>query len=335
MKIESRVGLGLAGALVLTLLVCATVVRGGAPPSVGGCAAFPSDNVWNVAVDTLPLDAYSATYVDTIGATSILHPDFGTVWDGAPNGIPYTIVSGAQTKVRVDFEYADESDPGPYPIPTNAPIEAGSDHHVLIVDSGSCLLYELYAAEPQPDGHWDAGSGAIFPLYSNALRPETWTSADAAGLPVLPGLVRYDEVASGEIVHALRFTAPRTRRTYLWPARHYASELTDSKYPPMGQRFRLKAATDISGFPPDVQVILRALKKYGMILADNGSPWYISGAPDSRWNDDHLHTLQQLHGSDFEAVDESGKMVAPDSGRTSVPGPMDHFDYVPFLLKDY
>ncbi len=227
----------------------------------------------------------------------------------------------------------DESDPGPYPIPTNAPVEAGSDHHVLIVDSGSCRLYELYAAQRQPDGHWDAGSGAIFPLSSNALRPAGWTSADAAGLPILPGLVRYEEVAAGEIAHALRFTAPQTRRAYVWPARHYASALTDPRYPPMGQRFRLKAGTDISGFSADVQVILRALKKYGMILADNGSAWYLSGAPDSRWDDEDLHTLQQLQGSDFEAVDESGKMVDSDSARTSIPGPMDHHDYVPFLQK--
>jgi hypothetical protein len=285
-------------------------------------------------VDTLPLDANSATYVNTIGATSYLHPDFGTVWGGAPNGIPYTTVSGAQPKVRVDFYYATESDRGPYPIPTNAPIEAGSDHHVLVVDRGSCLLYELYDATPHADGHWSAGSGAIFPLDSNALRPNTWTSADAAGLPMLPGLVRFDEVAAGEITHALRFTAQETRQAYVWPARHYASYKTDPAYPPMGQRFRLKAGTDISTFPPEVQVILRALKKYGMFLADNGTSWYLSGAPDPRWDDDHLHTLQDLQGSDFEAVDESGKMVYADSGRTAVPGPMDHFSYAPFVAKN-
>jgi hypothetical protein len=229
-----------------------------------------------------------------------------------------------QPGVLVNFDYADESDPGPYPIPPDAPIEGGTgsdgDRHVLVVERDKCVLYELFYAWPQNGGSsWQAGSGAEFDLSSNALRPSGWTSADAAGLPILPGLVRYDEVAAGEIRHALRFTAPQTRRDYIWPARHYASDLTAANYPPMGQRFRLKAGFDLSGFSPEVQVILRALKKYGMFLADNGSGWYISGAHDPRWDDEVLGELKQLRGTDFEAVDESSLMVNPNSGQVSAP----------------
>jgi len=248
-----------------------------------------------------------------------LHPDFGAgLWAGAPIGIPFVVVSN-QPPVSVTFQYADESDPGPYPIPPNAPIEGGSassgDRHVLVVDQGNCVLYELYAAYPQPGGGWTAGSGAIFDLRADRLRPAGWTSADAAGLPILPGLVRYDEVAAGAIRHAIRFTAPQTRQSYVWPARHYASSLTGAQYPPMGQRFRLRADYDISGFSAANQVILAALKKYGMMLADNGSSWYLSGAPDDRWNNDDLHALTQLTGADFEAVDVSHLMANPDSGQ--------------------
>jgi hypothetical protein len=290
------------------------------PPQVAGCGVFPADNVWNVPVDTLPLDANSASYVATIGANNYVHPDFGSgTWNGEPIGIPYVDVPGTQPRVSVTFDYDDESDPGPYPIPPDAPIEGGSDsegdRHVLVIDRNSCILYELFYAFPQPDGSWHAGSGAIFDLKSNALRPADWTSADAAGLPILPGLVRYEEVAEGEIRHALRFTAPQTRRAYVWPARHYASHLTGAQYPPMGQRFRLRAGFDVSGFSPEVQVILRALKEYGMMLADNGAPWYISGVPDERWDNDVLLELRQLHGSDFAAVDTSSLMVDPDSGQ--------------------
>jgi hypothetical protein len=233
-------------------------------------------------------------------------------------------VPGTQATVPITFTYDDESDPGPYPIPPDAPIEGGpasdGDRHVLVVDRDDCILYELYAAYPQPDGSWLAGSGAIFDLNSNDLREDGWTSADAAGLPILPGLVRYDEVAEGEIRHAIRFTAEQTRQAYVWPARHYASDLTGAEYPPMGQRFRLKADFDISGFSPEVQVILQALKTYGMILADNGSPWFITGAPDERWNNDVLvPELHQVHGSDFEAVDVSSLMVNPDSGQAQSP----------------
>ncbi len=297
-----------------------------ASSSVGGCALFPDDNVWNALVDTLPVDANSQSYVATIGATKGLHADFGSGdWDGGPIGISYTVVGSSQTKVGLVFDYAGESDPGPYPIPPNAPIEGGplstGDRHVLVVDSGSCILYELYAAYPQSDGTWQAGSGAVFNLTSNTLRPLTWTSADAAGLPILPGLVRFDEVASGEIKHALRFTAPQTRKAFIWPAGHYASSLTGQQYPPMGQRFRLKAGFDISGFSRDTRVILTALKKYGMILADNGSSWYISGSPDPRWDNDILHELGSVKGSAFEAIDESLLMVSRDSGQVNQPPP--------------
>ncbi len=297
-----------------------SIFRSGAPPEVAGCAVFPADNIWNAPVDGLPVDSHSDEYVATIGADDYVHADFGSgTWDGGPIGIPYVDVPGTQPKVTVTFDYDDESDPGPYPIPPDAPVEGGpdsdGDRHVLVLDRDGCVLYELFYAWPQPDGSWHAGSGAIFDLSSNALRPAGWTSADAAGLPILPGLVRYDEVAEGEIRHALRFTAPQTRRAYVWPARHYASSLTGAQYPPMGQRFRLRADFDISGFSEEVQVILQALKRYGMILADNGSAWFISGVPDERWDNDALHELHQVRGSDFVAVDVSSLMVDPDSGQ--------------------
>jgi hypothetical protein len=291
----------------------------GAIASIAGCPLFPADNIWNVRVDDLPVDPRSDAYIASIGANTGLHPDFGSgTWDGGPIGIPYNVVDASQAGVTVSFRWPDESDPGPYPIPPNPLIEGGpsssGDRHILIVDKDSCKLYELFSAYPQTGG-WRAGSGAIFDLNSNALRPEDWTSADAAGLPILAGLVRYDEVALGVIAHALRFTVENTRDEYIWPARHQASDDNDPKLPPMGQRFRLKATYDISTYPPDVQVILQALKTYGMILADNGSNWYISGAPDERWDNDSLHVLQQVPGSAFETVDLSGLMVNPDSGQ--------------------
>jgi hypothetical protein len=290
-------------------------------PTLAGCPVLPADNVWNTPIDNLPLDPRSSYYIRAIGADKGVHPDFGSgLWEGAPIGIPYNVVPGNQPKVDITFDYADESDPGPYPIPPDAEIEGGEissgDRHVLVLDSGNCILYETWSTYPQQDGSWVAGSGAVFDLRSNDLRTDGWTSADAAGLPILPGLVRYDEVTEGEILHAIRFTAPSTRRAYVWPARHYASSLTGLNYPPMGQRFRLKADFDVTGFSPEVQVILRALKKYGMILADNGSSWFISGAPDPRWDNDHLVTeLREVKGSDFEAVDESYLMVDPASGQ--------------------
>lgn len=288
-------------------------------PVVGSCAIFPDTNIWNTAIDSLPTSSQSDAYVAAIGGGKPLHPDFGT----HGSGIPFVVVPGDQAKVRVGFDYADESDNTAYPVPPDAPIEGGAnssgDRHILMVDSGNCLLYELYSAYPNGDGTWKAGAGAIFDLRDNALRPSGWTSSDAAGLPVLAGLVRYDEVASGEIRHALRFTVPQTQRAYLWPARHFASRLTDLQYPAMGQRFRLKADFDVSTFPADAQVVLTALKKYGMILADNGSAWFVSGAPDDRWNDDAMHSLTRVKGSDFEAVDESSLQLIPNGARVAAP----------------
>jgi len=292
-------------------------------PVAAGCQILPADNIWNVPVDTLPLDPSSSAYINTIGAVEYVHADFGSgEWppgSGSPIGIPFTDVPGDQAKVAVGFVYAGESDPGPYPIPPDAPIEGGAastgDRHVLVIDRDNCVLYELFDAWPQPDGSWNAGSGAIFDLGSSDLRPDGWTSADAAGLPILPGLVRYEEVAAGQINHAIRVTAPQTRRAYIWPGRHFASALTGPQYPPMGQRFRLERNFDISGYSAEVQVILVALKKYGMILADNGSSWFISGAPHASWNNSVLHELHQVFGSDFEAVAGDSLMLTPDSGR--------------------
>jgi hypothetical protein len=290
-------------------------------PRIEGCSIYPADHIWNVRIDTLPVDSNSAAYINTIGASTGLHPDFGSgTWQGSPIGIPYTTVPGTQPLVDVSFTYDSESDDGPYPIPPDAPIEGGpsssGDRHVLVLDRDNCVLYEMFYSWPQPDGSWQAGSGAVFDLDSYALRPDGWTSADAAGLPILPGLVRYEEVAAGEIRHPIRFTAAQTRRAYVWPARHYASSLTGSQYPPMGQRFRLKADFDISSFSPEVRVILQAMKTYGIILADNGSNWFISGVPDERWDNDMLRELRQVHGSDFEAVDVSSLMVDWNSGQT-------------------
>lgn len=304
-----------------------------ATPEIGGCQVFPADNIWNTPVDTLPRDLQSDAYVASIGASAPFHPDFGA---NPTYGIPYVVVPATQPLVPVTFGYADESDPGPYPIPRNAPIEGGAgsrgDRHVLVVQQGTCRLYELWSAYPQPDGSWLAGSGAVFDLAANGLRPASWTSADAAGLPILPGLVRREEVLAGEIAHALRFTAPRTRRSYVWPARHQAGASDDPSLPPMGQRFRLKASVDISSFHPQNQVILRALQKYGMMLADNGSAWFVSGATDAAWDDEMLDELKQLRGSDFEAVDVSSLQVDPDSGQArSVPHELPARLYLPLL----
>ena len=278
----------------------------GVNASLQGARPFPDDNPWNTPIDSDPVDPDSDLLIDSIGRTASLHPDFGADWDGGPFGIPYVVVSGDTPKVPVSFQYADESDPGPYPIPPDAPIEGGAtsqgDRHILVVDRDNGKLYELFAAYPSGAGY-SAGSGAIFDLSSNALRPAGWTSADAAGLPIFPGLVRYDEVMEGKVIrHALRFTATRTRRAYVSPARHFASASTDPSLPPMGMRVRLKAGFDISGFPPGARVVLQALKTYGMILADNGGNWFLSGAPDSRWNDDEMNTLKLLTGNEFEVV---------------------------------
>jgi hypothetical protein len=309
-----------AATLGLVTATCAGQAAA-AGPTIASCPLQPADNVWNIRVGGLPLATNSASFVSTIGNGGALHPDFGAAtWDGGPIGIPFVTVPGDQPKVDVTFSYDDDSDPGPYPVPANPPIEGGpqssGDRHILIVDTGHCLLYELYAAYPQLDGSWHAGSGAIFDLNSNTLRPDTWTSADAAGLPILPGLVRYDEVASGAILHALRFTAPVTQKKHVWPARHDASDDTSATVPPMGQRFRLKASFDFSTYPATVKVILTALRDYGMILADNGSAWYLSGVPDSRWNDDELVTwLKKVPGSAFEAVDVLPVRIDPNSSQ--------------------
>lgn len=277
---------------------------------LGGRRMFPADNPWNQDISKMPVDPNSAALVASIGLDKNLHPDFGTVWNGAPNGIPYVVVPANQKRVPVRFEYADESDPGPYPVPPSAPIEGGpkgeGDRHIIMVDRDNWVLYELFSAYPEGNG-WRAGSGAIFDLKSNKLRPAGWTSADAAGLPILPGLVRYDEVVTRKAInHALRFTIRRSRRAYVHPARHYASRSDDPNLPPMGMRVRLKADYDISGFPPTARVILTALKKYGMIVADNGGDWFMSGAPDPRWNDEEIQTLKRVKGRDFEVVKMGG-----------------------------
>ena len=274
-------------------------------PKLAGCPVFPANNPWNQRVDRLPVAASSSAIIASIGADTGLHPDFGSgLWDGAPIGIPITVVRAGVPKSRLSFDYADESDPGPYPIPANVKIEGGSDGHALLLDSSTCRLYELYALRRTGSG-WHAGSGAIWSLRSNQLRPAGWTSADAAGLPILPGLARYDEVAHGRIDHALRFTVEHTRRAYIYPARHYASDSADPGLPPMGLRVRLRADYPIAGFPREARIVLQALKTYGMILADNGSNWYVSGAPDDRWSNDDLHTLGRVPGSAFQVVDTS------------------------------
>ena len=277
--------------------------------SLHGKQLFPSDNAWNQDISNAPVDSNSDNLTAGIGLTTGLHPDFGTVWNGAPNGIPYVVVSGSQATVPINFTaFGSQSDPGPYPVPSDAPIEGGpdatGDRHVLVIDRDNWKLYEMYRAFPINNGaSWNADSGALFDLNSNALRPAGWTSADAAGLPIFPGLVRYDEVfEQQEIKHAIRFTASITRKAYVAPARHWASSNTSVDRPPMGMRVRLKASVDISGFSPVMQVILRAMKKYGLILADNGSNWFISGAPDPRWSDDDLNTLKNIKGSQFEVV---------------------------------
>lgn len=282
--------------------------------TIGSVEIFPESNEWNQRVDDLPVHEMSSVWLRSIGLDKGLHPDFGTTWRGAPNGIPFVVVSPDQPRVPVTFQYADESDPGPYPIPPNPPIEGGreapldSDRHVIMIDPQQRLLYELFHVVPDPVVGWRAGSGAIFDLSRNHYRPLGWTSADAAGLPIFPGLVRYDEVKAGAIRHALRFTVARTQRAYVFPARHFASRSSDPNLPPMGLRVRLRADFDVSGFPPDVQVILTALQRYGMLLADNGSDWFISGAPDPRWNDSELGTLKRVTGRDLECVD-TGKLT--------------------------
>jgi hypothetical protein len=278
-------------------------------PAARHCPVFPASNAWNQRVDKLPVASDSAQLVASIGLDSPVHADFGSgTWDGGPIGIPFDVVSKKTPRSRVSFEYADESNRVRYPIPRHVHIEGGThatgDRHAILVDKSSCRLYELYDLRHTSHG-WTAGSGAVWSLRSNHLRPAGWTSADAAGLPIFPGLARWDEAARGTIDHALRFTASRTRRAYVYPARHYASSSDDPSLPPMGLRVRLKASVNVASFPPQARVVLRALQRYGMILADNGSPWYISGAPNRHWSNGQLHTLGRLTGADFEVVDTS------------------------------
>ena len=278
-------------------------------PTAPKCPIFPATNAWNERVDSLPVTSNSAQMIQSIGGGVGLHPDFGSgLYDGQPIGIPFDVVSKKTPRAKVSFDYADESDRVRYPIPATVHIEGGrqsdGDRHALLLDKDACKLYEVFALYPTSGG-LHAGSGAVWDLRSNKLRPAGWTSADAAGLPIFPGLARYDEVARGRIDHALRFTASRTRKAYVYPARHYASSSDDPALPPMGLRVRLKAGVDISRFPKQARIVLQALKAYGMIVADNGSNWYISGAPSPKWSNDDLHSLGRITGADFEVVDTS------------------------------
>ncbi len=302
-RAADRADVKLAAALVSLVALGASGATAG--PTVAGCPVFPRTNAWNRRVDNLPVAKDSATLIRSMGLTTGVHADFGSgTWDGGPIGIPYDVVSRATPRSKVSFEYSDESDHVGYPIPRRVHIEYGSDHHALLVDRSACRLYELGGLE-RSGGRWHAWAGAVWSLRSNKLRPAGWTSADAAGLPIFAGLARWDEARHGAIDHALRFTAARTRRAYVWPARHYASSSTDPSLPPMGLRVRLKASFDIRSFPRQARIVLTALKRYGMILADNGSNWYVSGAPSPGWSNDQLHTLGRVVGSDFEVVDTS------------------------------
>lgn len=316
-KSRCRGFLSLASVLPALLAIPAAAWKS---EDLGGMQIFPADNHWHWDISGLPVHPNSAAFIASVGAAVSLHPDFGSELDGIPWGIPYTVVGKDAAKVPIVYTaFGDESDPGPYPAPLDSPIEGGpqsdGDRHVLTLDKDAKLLYELYRAFPKAAA-WEAESGARWNLASNALRQPGWTSADAAGLPILPGLVRYDELARGEIDHAIRMTVRVSQRKYIWPATHHAGSTTSADAPPMGLRFRLKAGYDITRFPPAAQVILRAMKKHGLIVADNGGNWYFTGAPDERHPDEDIDLLKQLRGSDFEAVlsvDESGNPIRPPS----------------------
>jgi len=303
-------------------------------PSIGNLKVFPADNPWNWDITNYSVHPNSNNYIESIGRMTPLHPDFGSPWQGVPIGIPYIVVSNGEPMIPITYTaFGDESDPGPFPIPLNAPIEGGSesggDRHVIAVDTNNAMLYELYFAYPKED-RWEAASGAKFDLSSNELRPEGYTSADAAGLPIFPGLVRYEEVyIHKQINHALRFTVVNTRREYIWPARHYASQSDNPNFPPMGLRFRLKPEIDITDFSEPIKVILRAMKKYGIIVADNGSNWFISGAPDDRWDNTVLSELKSIIGSDFEAI-----VTVGENGDPIYPTPSNISHRIP-ILRDY
>jgi hypothetical protein len=280
-------------------------------PKPGSCAIFPADNVWHADVSKLPVHPRSVAYLTSIGPTRPVHPDWGTGF-----GIPITTIGAGQAKVPVTFDESGESDRGPYPIPPNALVEggpnSGGDRHVIVHDTASCHVYELFDAH-RSGGGWHAYSGAVFDLRSNRMRPMGWTSADAAGLSIMAGLVRYDEVATGHVDHAIRMTVPVSQRAWVWPGSHRASSRTDANLPPMGLRLRLKAGVDTSRLPPQARTVAEALKRYGAIVADNGSPFFFTGTQDSRWSNSQLDALKRLHGSDFEVVDESSLMMSPTS----------------------
>ena len=305
-------------ALALAALAAAAPGAGAVPVPGSPCSVFPEDNVWHADVTALAVHPSSDAWIASMGGpTRHLHPDFGPAGSGEqPYGIPYVVVSGDHPRVPVAFEYADESDPGPYPLAADTPVEGGSDRHALMVDRDRCVLYELFAANHDPAGS-TAGSGAVWDLRSNALRPAGWTSADAAGLPVLAGLLRLDEVAAGRVDHAIRVTAQRTDRSFVWPARHHAGAARDPALPPMGARFRLKASFDVSRFRADTQVVLRAMQRHGLILADNGSNWYFTGTSEQGWDTGLLDELKTVPAGEFEAVDPSPLMVDPDSAQVA------------------
>jgi hypothetical protein len=289
-------------------------VKLGTNASLGGKRVFPADNVWNVDISQVPVDPKSSAYIASIGGGAPLHPDFGGTWQGQAVGIPYVVVAGDTPRVPVLFRYWPESDRVLYPIPRNPPIEGGDkstgDRHLIVIDRDNWTLYEL-AKAVGTGGAWTADAGALWDMTRNHTRPEGWTSADAAGLPMFAGLVRYDEVVEQkEIRHALRFTAAKTRRAYVWPASHFASRETDASLPPMGIRVRLKAKHNIATYPPTAQVVLRALQKYGMILADNGGSWFLSGVADPRWSVSDLAALKRVKGDDFEVI-LTGNVVTP------------------------
>ena len=311
-------GLVAAGCLAAGLLTSGAGAGGAQLPGTGpDCPLFPADNIWHADVSKLPVHARSAAWITSMGGPERrLHPDFGPNDGGQPYGIPYSVVPGSTQKVGVTFDYADESDPGPYPFGPTTPIEGGSDAHALVVDRDRCVLYELFAADWN-GGEPTAGSGAIWDLRSNALRPRGWTSADAAGLPILPGLLRRAEVAAGTVDHAIRLTASRTDRSFLWPARHHAGAANDPSLPPMGAWFRLKASFDVSRYRPDTQMVLRAMQRHGLIVADNGSNWYFTGTSEPGWDTDLLDQLKTITAGAFEAVDTSSLMADADSGRVA------------------
>jgi hypothetical protein len=318
---RAAVSLTAAVATTLGITPMGTAVPTEASPSLSGCAVFPSDNVWNTDISSLPVHAQSATWLSDMGGPAQrLHPDFGASGNPkAPYGIPYTVVSASHAKVKVNFTYASESDQVPYPLGPDTPIEGGAksrgDRHALMIDQSTCTLYELFNARYRPRRS-TAGSGAVFDLKANGpLRPAGWTSADAAGLPIFPGLLRRDQVEAGSVDHAIRFTAQLTDRSYVWPARHQAGAAADSSYPPMGARFRLRADFDASHFRADSQVVLTAMKHYGLILADNGSNWFFQGAADNGWNSSMLDELKTVPAGAFDAVDESSLMIDPNSGQ--------------------